>query len=125
MPDVIALREKRAFALDTLKALAAKAETEKRELSADESSTFDVGRKEVETLDREIRKAEFLADAERRAPAERLDGQGRGGPDLSGYSIAKAMQEALEGKLTGVEAEAHQELSRGKRSRGIMVRLRS
>ena len=118
----IALREQRASKLDALKAIAAKAEAETREFNADESAAFDAGRAAVEKLDREVRNAEFLADAERRADAVVVEGQGKAtGPDLAGYSIAKGLQEALEGKLTGVEAEAHQELSRGRRSRGFMV----
>lgn len=119
--NIAALREKRAAKLDALKAITAAAENDNgRDLNDTETRAFDAGRSEVEKLDREIRNAEFLADAERRADAAPVTGEG-GSPDLTAYSLAKALQGALTGSLSGVEAEAHQELSRGRQARGIMV----
>ncbi len=37
------------------------------------------------------------------------------------YSVAKAITEQRAGRLTGIEAEAHQELSAGRETRGVMV----
>lgn len=49
-----------------------------------------------------------------------MDGERRAG-DLTRYSLAKAIQESMAGRLTGLEAEQHTELSRGRETRGIMV----
>lgn len=120
--NIAALREKRAAKLDALKAITTAAENDNsRDLTDTETRAFDAGRAEVEKLDREIRNAEFLAEAERRADAAPVSGPDGAGPDLTAYSLAKALQGALNGQLSGVEAEAHQELSRGRQARGIMV----
>ena len=118
--NIAELREKRAARKDALKAIVDKAATETRELTAEENATFDAGRGEVEALDRQIRNAEFLAEDERHAPAAPVDGERRS-RDLASYSLAKAIQESMTGRLTGLEAEQHQELSRGRETRGIMV----
>ncbi len=72
---------------------------------------------DIETINGQIRNAELLADLERRAPAEPLT-RGGGEMDLRGYSPSKAIREAAAGRLTGLEAETHQELSRGREARG-------
>lgn len=72
---------------------------------------------EIATVETRIRAAERVADMERRAPAESLT-RGGGEMDLRGYSTAKAIREAAAGRLTGLEAEVHQELSRGREARG-------
>jgi HK97 family phage major capsid protein len=101
------LRESRAAKVETLKALAAKAEAERRDLSADESTAFDAGRAEVEKLDRDIRNAEFLAEAERRAEAEPVSGSHRDLADLERrFRVGKAIAEMSEhGRMTGAEGE--------------------
>lgn len=94
-----------------------------RDLSEGERTRF-------ETLDGEVRNLNArLADAERLAEYERLEeraepisaGALRTG-DLSGYSLAKALVESRNGGLTGLEAEAHQELAKDRAEvRGVMV----
>jgi HK97 family phage major capsid protein len=71
-----ALKEQRAAKVDALKAILTKAENEKRDLSDGEQSAFDSGRTEIEKLERDIRNAEFLAEAERRAHGEPVNGGG-------------------------------------------------
>lgn len=80
--------------------------------------TFDKLEGEVRALDKDIKRAATLAEFERAAEAK---------PDanvekeLRGYSVAKAITGHLNGKLDGVEAEMHAELSKGRESRGIMI----
>lgn len=120
MKTLIELREQRAAKVDALRAIADKAKNETRDLTDAEQSAFEAGRGDVERLEREIRNAEFLAEAERSADAETVHGDRR--PiELRNYSLAKAVQESMAGRLTGIEAEVHQDLTRGRESRGVMV----
>lgn len=70
---------------------------------------------------------EAAARAQRNAPTMRLDAQTMTGNDLRGYSISKAILEHCDGTLTGLEAEAHQELSRtmAASTGGILVPTRA
>lgn len=114
------LNETRAGKLDAIRAIAAKAEAESRDLNDAERSAFDAGRTEIEKLDRDIRNAAFLAEAERRAHAEPI-GDPRAKRELRDYSLARAIMGAASGKLDGLEGEWHAELSRNREARGIMV----
>jgi len=118
---VAALKEKRAARTDALLAIQRKAETENRDaLSDTEQSAFDGARGEIENLDKQIRNAEFLAEAERRAHADPVNDNGHA-PDLSRYSAARAIRGALMGRLDGLEGEMHDVLSRGRETRGVMI----
>lgn len=101
------LRESRAAKVSALKALAGKAESEKRDMTAAESAEFDAGKSEVDKIDRDIRRAEFLADAERRAEGEPLAGAGRDMAEIERrFSVGKALAEFAEHRrMTGAEAE--------------------
>ncbi|MHA6644536.1 phage major capsid protein [Mesorhizobium sp. A623] len=83
-----------------------------------DATKFDALETEVRALDVQIKRAATLAEFERQAEAE---------PDanvekeLRSYSVAKAIRESAAGNLTGVEREQHDELSRGRESRGVMV----
>lgn len=119
--NLAALRQKRAAKLEAMQAIETRAANENRpELNEAEIAEFDTGMTEVRSLDTQIQRAEFLAEAERRAVATPVTGEHRAG-DLAGYSLAKALQESMAGKLTGLEAERHQELSHGREVRGLMV----
>ena len=72
---------------------------------------------EIATVDTRIRAAERVAAMERRAPAESLT-RGGGEMDTRAFSLAKAIREAAAGRLTGLEAEVHQEHSRNREARG-------
>lgn len=66
------LRQKRAAKLAALHAIETRAASDSgRDLTEAETSEFDAGMGEVRSLDTQIARAEFLADAERRAPAAR------------------------------------------------------
>lgn len=119
--NVPALREKRAAKKDACQAIVTAAQNDNgRDLTAEETSAFEAGMAEVRSLEKQIERAEFLAEDERRADADPVDGTGRP-RELRGYSLAKGIQESMNGKLTGLEAECHQELSRGRETRGFMV----
>jgi HK97 family phage major capsid protein len=120
MRNLPALREKRAAKRDALKAIVTKAESDNRDLTAEETQAFDAGQAEIRTLDQQIQRAEFLAEDERRADADPVDGSGRP-RELRNYSLARALQGSMTGKITGLEAEIHQDLSRGRETRGVMV----
>lgn len=79
---------------------------------------FDKLEAEVRALDKEIKRAATLAEFERAAEAKPDAGMER---ELRSYSVAKAITGHLNGKLDGVEAEMHSELSKGRESRGIMI----
>lgn len=116
MPNIHELRSRRAARTDALKAMAAKAETERRDMTDAESAEFDTGRTEVDRLDRDIRNAEFLEAAERRASAEPVT---HGRDSLASletrFRVGKALSEFTDtGRMTGPEAEFQQENRSGR-----------
>lgn len=107
MRNLASLKETRAAKTDALRSIVATAERENRNLNDQEQGAFDTGKAEIERLDRDIRNAEFLAEAERRADAEPVSGRG---DSLAGlerrFQVGKAIAEFSEsGRLTGAEAE--------------------
>ncbi len=120
MPNLPSLREKRAAKVDALKAIQLAAENDNRDLTPAEASAFNQGRAEVEALDVQVRNAEFLAEAERRAAGDAVN-DNRHAPDLSRYSVARAMRCGMTGNFDGLEGEIHAELSRGRETRGVMI----
>ncbi|MGQ2971829.1 phage major capsid protein [Brevundimonas mediterranea] len=85
-----ALREKRAAKRDALKAIVDKATNDNgRDLTPDESSTFEAGQAEVRSLDQQIQRAEFLAEDERRAPGQPL--RDDADPEIRSQSIRETI----------------------------------
>jgi HK97 family phage major capsid protein len=111
-----ALKETRATKVDALKSILAKAESEKRDLNDNEQSAFDSGKTELERLERDIRNAEFLAEAERRAHGEPVNGSGdkRFEAELREFSLRKAIASQIPGLNIdcGRELEISRELER-------------
>jgi HK97 family phage major capsid protein len=90
-----------------------------RELGDNPDATkFDALESEVRELDKQIKRAATLAEFERQADAAPDASQER---ELRSYSVAKAIREASAGNLTGVEREQHDELSKGREVRGVMI----
>lgn len=117
------VKEARAAKIAEMRQINEAATAANRDLTGEERRRFD-------TLDGEVRNLNTrLADAERLAEYERLEERAEpinGGTfrrgDLSGYSLAKALVESRAGTLTGLEAEAHQELAKDRAEvRGVMV----
>jgi HK97 family phage major capsid protein len=118
--SLYALKEKRAAKVDALVSIQRKAETETRDLNDNETAAFTQGRTEIESLDAQIRNAEFLAEAERRSAGEPVN-DNRHAPDLSRYSVARALRGGMNGTLDGIEGEMHAEMARGRETRGVMI----
>lgn len=79
---------------------------------------FDKLESEIRALDKEIKRAATLAEFERQADAQPDVNAER---ELRGYSVSKAIREAQAGNLTGVEREQHDELSKNREVRGVMI----
>lgn len=90
---------------------------ENRDFSDTERREFEDLDKEVNILNGRIKRAEKLAAFEREEQrGEEVHG-GEFGRELRGYSVANAILGAMNGRLTGREAEVDQELKRGRESR--------
>lgn len=119
------LREKRAQVVAKMRALADKAETETRDLSEQEDTEFRTHKDEVAELDRKIERAQFLADAERSAPAitaNPADGQFE--DRARDFSLVRAINAQLgEDVDAGFEREISSEVKRrsGRKFQGIAV----
>lgn len=115
------LREKRTAKVAEMRGLTDAAQAASRDLSQDERTRFDALEGEVRGLSNRI------TDAEKLAEFERLEERGEAvsgtmSRELRNYSVAKALAEGMNGALSGIEAEVHQELSRGRsETRGVMV----
>jgi len=83
-----------------------------------DAAKFDALEAEVRDLDKQIKRAATLAEFERHA--ETADDK-HVEKELRSYSIAKALREGEGDRLTGIEREMHDELSRGRETRGVMV----
>ncbi len=115
--------EKRTALLADMQGILDAAETEKRDLSADEKARFDKLDGEMKSVDERRAREERMCEYDRRTEeAEHVAGERRDQPDLMGYSVAKAIMEGSEKRMTGLEAEWHQHLEeqRGK-AQGVMV----
>lgn len=112
------LREKRASKIAEMRSINEKAMNDNRDLDDTERASFEGLDKEVRGLDDQISRAEKLAAYERlEAEGEQVGGEGEMRHELRNYSLASAINGALSGRLTGREAEVHQELSRGREER--------
>ncbi len=121
MPRLHDLKEQRAAKIAEMRAINEKAMNDKRDLDDSERTKFDALDKETRSIGDKIDRADRLATYERLAAAgEQIDG-GEMRRELRNYSLAKAATESLAGKLTGLEGEVHQELSKGRETRGLMV----
>lgn len=117
LPD---LKEQHGFKVAELRSLVETAETAERDLTAEEKARFDALKGETKALEARIARAETLAEYERRAEAAPVSGDPMQ-RDLSRYSVARALRGALDGRLSGLEAECHAELSKGRETRGVMI----
>ena len=114
------LQERRAQIVADMRSLADTAETEKRDLTGEEGTRFDALKADIADLDRRIGRAQTLAEMERHSAAEPVEGRA-GTPDLSRYSVARAIRSAAAGRLDGLEGEVSAELSRGRETRGNVM----
>ncbi|GAJ95857.1 phage major capsid protein [Rhizobium rhizogenes] len=100
--------ENRAAKLEAMKALGA----------SPDQAAFNALESEIRALDIQIQNARKIADFERQADAQPDANLSR---ELRSYSVAKAIREAQDGTLTGIEREQHESLSKGREVRGVMI----
>lgn len=124
-----AIREAKAAKVAAARQLVAKAEREKRSLSAEESASFNTIKGEIEALEADETRATFLADAERRMAGTPVAGAADGYDRLqSQVSVLNVIRAQMEGRaLTGAEAEYHAETERrtGRKAQGMFVPMRA
>lgn len=120
MTSINTLREQRAAKVAEMRGLTDTAQAANRDLDEGERTRFDAAETEARALGNRIKDAEKVAEFERfEARGEPVDGPMN--RELRNYSVAKAVTEGMNGSLSGLEAEVHKELSRGRESRGVMV----
>ena len=118
--------EKRDGLMRDMQAILDVADTEKRDLNAEEKAKFDKLDGEMKTLDERRTREERMRELDRLSEeAEHVAGERRDQPELRNYSLAKAVMESAEGRATGLEAEWHQHLCEqrgpGRAAQGVMV----
>jgi HK97 family phage major capsid protein len=108
MMNLPSLREARSAQADAIRAIIAKAESEKRDLTEQEQSAFDAGKAQVEKLEKDIRNAEFLADLERRIDGQKImvgSGDNRLDVELRSFSLRKAILSQVPGHFEDCQRE--------------------
>lgn len=109
--NVHQFQEQRAAKVAEMKALG-------NDLTGEKATRFDALEGEVRELDKQIKRAATLAEFERQAEAAP---DANAEKELRNYSVSRAISGSLNGKLDGVEAEMHAELSKGRETRGVMI----
>lgn len=116
------LREERAKKATEAKGIVDTAQAANRDLDEGERKRFDEIEKEVRSLSTQISDAEKLAEFERFEERGELVQHPEMRNMLASYRVTKAIEERMNGTLTGVEAEMHAELSRGRGNvKGVMI----
>ena len=118
------LKEKKSGVVLEMRGLVEAAETANRDMSAEEKTRFDELKTEERALADRIERVSYADEMERRSDVRHVHGAGAGhgeAREMRNYSLAKAIQESSAGRLTGLEAEVHADLSRGREVRGVMV----
>lgn len=121
------IRQRKAAKTAEARALLAKAETEKRQLTAEESASFDAIKADIESLEQQEQRQQFVDEQERRAAGVAVV-NGNGGDTVaaleSRVSLLRVLQAGVEGRsLTGAELEYAQETERraGRKAQGVFV----
>ncbi|WP_299341728.1 phage major capsid protein [uncultured Pseudoxanthomonas sp.] len=121
------IRQRKAARTAEARAIVAKAETEKRQLTAEESANFATIRADIESLEQDEQRQQFLDEAERRSAGVTVIA-GNGGDTIaaleSRVSLMRVLQAGVEGRaLSGAELEYAQETERrtGRKAQGVFV----
>lgn len=121
------IRQRKAARTAEARAIVAKAETEKRQLTAEEAANFATIRADIESLEQDEQRQQFLDDAERRSAGVTVIA-GNGGDTIaaleSRVSLMRVLQAGVEGRaLSGAELEYAQETERrtGRKAQGVFV----
>jgi HK97 family phage major capsid protein len=120
-----AIREQRAGHVAEMRAMLARAEGEKRSLTADEQTKFDALKASIEKAEADEARASFLVEAERRMMGTPAGGGDRSFSDLqSRVSVVDVIRAQMEGRsLDGAAREYHLETERrtGRKAQGVFV----
>ena len=116
----INLKENRAELVETMEAILDSAKSEDRDLSADESKSWDGFDTEIKALDKKISIAERQEQLNKSIAVNMSvqNTEDLAKKEMKSWSLFKAVREIQKGGLTGVEAEMHQEAE--KENRGVM-----
>lgn len=121
------IRQRKAARTAEARAIVAKAEAEKRQLTAEESANFATIRADIESLEQDEQRQQFLDDAERRSAGVTVVA-GNGGDTIGALegrvSLLRVLQAGAEGRaLSGAELEYAQETERrtGRKAQGVFV----
>jgi HK97 family phage major capsid protein len=123
--NLAAIREKRAAKVVEMRTLLAKAEAEKRSLAQPEQTSFDALKAEVQDLEGQEARAQFLEDAERRTAGQPVTDRSHQELQRS-VNVVEVMRAQMEGRaLTGAAAEYQAETERrtGRKAQGVYVPL--
>lgn len=125
--NLAAIREQRAGHVAEMRAVLARAEGEKRSLSADEQTSFDTLKSKITDLESQEARAAFLVEAERRMTGQPAGGGDRSFADLqSRVQVLDVIRAQMEGRaLTGAAAEYTRETEQrtGRKAQGAFIPL--
>lgn len=118
------IREQRAGHVAEMRNILAKAEGEKRSLTADEQTKFDALKASIEKCEADEARASFLIEAERRMMGTPTGGDRSFGDLQSRVSVVDVIRAQMEGRsLDGAAREYHAETERrtGRKAQGVFV----
>ena len=125
------LRERRARTISEMRSLTSKAAQEDRDLSDEETRSFDSHKATLERLEKDLERAEYLASAERSMATDPKTRRGNDGSfgDLAGQvQISRIIAAQIDPRSTdcGRELEVSRELElrSGRKARGLLVPFR-
>jgi HK97 family phage major capsid protein len=112
--ESIKLKEDRAVLVENMETIFNAAKSESRDLTEDESKTWEGFNTEIEALDKKIEMAERQEDLNKSIAANisATKSSNNNKKEFKKYSFLKAVNEFANGKLTGLEAEMDQEAKR-------------
>jgi HK97 family phage major capsid protein len=125
------IRQRKAAKTAEARAMLAKAETEKRQLTVDEASKFDAIKAEIESLEQQEQRQQFVDEQERRAVGVSVVNGSNSdtiGALEGRVSLLRVLQAGVEGRaLSGAELEYAQETERrtGRKAQGVFVPMRA
>jgi HK97 family phage major capsid protein len=116
-----AIREQRAAKVAEARSILSAAGD--RALTADESAKFDAIKADIQNLEAQETRAQFMAEAERQQPGTPVHGDSRAALE-SRVSLLDVLQARIDGRaLSGAAAEYHAEAERrtGRKAQGVFV----
>ena len=121
---IAAIRESRTAKVTDMRRLLTTAETEKRSLNTAEQTAFDKIKTEVQDLEGQEGRAQFMEDAERRAVGSPVVGHKHTASLERQVNVVDVIRAGMEGRaLSGAAAEYSQETERrtGRKAQGVFV----